>query len=58
MKITEKMLSTDNNKARFEKKKSYLALIGQFTVVCLVSEPLSEREAEVDLVLIKNSILF
>ena len=30
------------------------AIIGQFTVVCLVSQPLSEREAEVDLVLIKN----
>ena len=33
---------------------TFVFTIGQFTVVCLVSQPLSEREAEVDLVLIKN----
>ena len=32
--------------------------VGHFTVVGLVSWPLNEREAEVDLVLIQTSFLF
>ena len=33
-------------------------IIGHFTVVGLVSKPFSEREAEVDHVLIQTSLLF
>ena len=32
--------------------------IVHFTVVCLVTWPMNESEAEVDLVLIENSLLF
>ena len=39
-------------------KSSMTAVINHFIVVCLVSRPLNESEAGVDLILIDTSLLF